>query len=146
MTVEVASAGGAAQARALLPALVVDTPREVSRLQISGTELPADLPPPPPDGVPVIWLNPAVELTVGKAAAQVGHATMLLAAALPDEALERWRAGGLGCAVRPASPERWTRLRAAGLLEGGRVTVLVRDAGFTEIAPGTVTCAARWSS
>ena len=45
VTVEVDSAAGVAWARALVPGLVADTPREVSRLQISGTDLPADSPP-----------------------------------------------------------------------------------------------------
>jgi peptidyl-tRNA hydrolase len=139
VTVEVAGA----QVRALVPGLVAEAPKQVSRLQIAGTDLPADEPGPPPPGVPVVWLNPAVELTVGKAAAQVGHATMLLAAALTAAERDRWWHAGLRTAVRTASRAGWARLRADG--EGVHPhTVLVRDAGFTEVDPGTVTCAARW--
>ena len=132
-----------ASVRALLPGLVSQTPREVSRLQISGTELSADSPGDPPLGRPVVWLNPSVELTVGKVAAQVGHATMILAAALPDEALAAWRANELRTVVRTASAARWRAILAAGRDRDAPV-VLVRDAGFTEVAPGTVTCAAQW--
>ncbi|HEY2203637.1 MAG TPA: peptidyl-tRNA hydrolase [Pseudonocardia sp.] len=135
-----------AQVRALLPGPVAETPREVARLQISGTDLPADSPAAPAPGSPVVWLNPAVELTVGKAAAQVGHATMLLAAALDPGRVEQWRVDGFRCAVRTASDERWSELCAAGGPGGDRCTVLVRDAGFTEVDPGTVTCAAHWPS
>jgi peptidyl-tRNA hydrolase len=129
-----------AQVRALVPTLVPATPREVARLQIGGTDLPADDPGEPPPGVPVVWLSPEVEQTVGKAAAQVGHATMLLAAALPADRLARWRQDGLRCAVRVASAEVWARLRADA--DRG-AAVAVRDAGFTEVAPGTITCIAR---
>lgn len=132
----------AAQVRALVPCLVTDTPRDVTRLQISGTDLPPDSPGPPPAGVPVIWLNPALELTVGKAAAQVGHAGMLLAATLRPDRLQRWHADGLRCAVRVADTRFWPALRAEAY--AGRA-VEVRDAGFTEVAPGSVTCVARWS-
>jgi peptidyl-tRNA hydrolase len=130
-----------AQVRALVPCLVTDTPHEVSRLQISGTDLPPDSPGPPAAEFPVIWLNPALELTVGKAAAQVGHASMLLAASLSSDSLARWRAARLRCAVRVAEPRQWPLLRADA--EAGRC-VAVRDAGFTEVAPGTMTCVACW--
>jgi len=121
-----------AEARALLPGPVDDVPRIVSRLQIGGTELEPDEPGPPPSGSPVIWVNAALGLTVGKAAAQVGHASMLYAAAHGLTAVPAF-------AVRDADGDRWARLCAA-VEDGGAVAV--RDAGFTEVAPGTITCIA----
>jgi peptidyl-tRNA hydrolase len=133
-----------AQARALVPGRVVETPKEVSRLQISGSELPFDEPGPPPPGVPVLWLNPGIEITAGKAAAQVGHATMLLAALWPDTG--KWATDGFPVAVRTPSREQWAALRPGADPEEAwrtRGLVAVRDAGFTEIAPGTVTVLAQ---
>jgi peptidyl-tRNA hydrolase len=118
-----------AQARALLPGPVDDVPRVVGRLQIGGTDLPDDDPGPVPDGVPVIWVNGRLGMTVGKAAAQVGHASMLDAAARGLREVPPY-------AVRSASPDRWTELCRA--VERGEA-VAVRDAGFTEVAPGTIT-------
>lgn len=122
-----------AEVRALVPGLVSELPKEVSRLQISGSELPPDEPGPPPAGVPVLLLNPGVEMTVGKAAAQVGHATMLLATALEPARLQRWASDGYRCAVRTPSEAEWKRSL------GDPRVMAVRDAGFTEIAPGTIT-------
>jgi peptidyl-tRNA hydrolase len=121
-----------AEARALLPGPVDDVPRVVSRLQIGGTELEPDEPGPIPPGAPVIWVNAELNLSVGKAAAQVGHASMLYAAAhgLTDVP---------AFAVRDAGGERWAQLCAA--VQRGEA-VAVRDAGFTEVAPGTITCIA----
>ncbi|PRY35218.1 peptidyl-tRNA hydrolase [Umezawaea tangerina] len=126
-----------AEARALVPGLVVEAPKELTRLQISGSELPEDDPGPLPDGVPVLWLNPKVPMTAGKAAAQVGHATMLLAPTLSEDRLKAWIAADFRTAVRTPSAERWESLLAAG-------AVAVRDAGFTEVAPGTTTVVAEW--
>ena len=140
-----------AQVRALVPRPVADTPRTVTRLQVGGTDVPPDDPGPPPDGVPVLWLAPQPAMTTGKAAAQVGHASMLLAALLAagDRAVEldHWAAGGYRCAVRTASTQQWANLVAGEQPERAwrkRGMLVVRDAGFTEVAPGTVTVAAQW--
>lgn len=128
VTVDVAGA----QVRALLPGPVEEVPRTVARLQIGGTDLPDDEPGPPPPGTVPIWLDPAVAMTVGKAAAQVGHASMILAAVRGLDEVPRF-------AVRTPDRHRWAELCTA--VEGDRA-VAVRDAGFTEVAPGTITCIA----
>jgi peptidyl-tRNA hydrolase len=122
-----------AQVRALLPGPVDAVPREVARLQIGGTDLEPDSPAEPPAGTPVIWVNAALEMSVGKAAAQVGHASMLYAA-------DRGCAAVPAFAVRDAGAARWSELWAP--VDRG-AAVAVRDAGFTEVAPGTTTCIAR---
>ncbi|MGH3615356.1 MAG: peptidyl-tRNA hydrolase [Pseudonocardia sp.] len=128
ITVDVAGA----QVRALLPGPVDEVPRVVARLQIGCIDLEPDDPGPVPAGAVPIWLNPAVEMTVGKAAAQVGHASMLIAAERGLVTVPRF-------AVRRASPARWPELCVA--VDRGDA-VAVRDAGFTEVEPGTITCIA----
>jgi len=126
----VTCAVGGAEVRALLPGPVEEVPRVVARLQIGGTDLEPDEPGAPPPDEPVIWVNAALEMTVGKAAAQVGHASMVFAAA-------RGLVDVPAFAVRDAGADRWAALCAA--VERGEA-VAVRDAGFTEVAPGTITC------
>lgn len=128
--------------RALVPGPVDEVPHEVRRLQIGGTDLPDEPSGPVPADGPVIWLNPHVEQSTGKAAAQVGHASMILATVVA------WTGGDpddvTAPVVRKASREDWDTWSAAlddpqGTWERHGVAA-VRDAGFTEVAPGTVTC------
>lgn len=124
---------GTAELRVYPPVPVDDWPDDLARLQVAGTDLADPSPPgePPPD-TPVLWLNPAVEMTAGKAMAQAGHAAQLAWWRLSADARAKWQARDFGLAVRTAAPERWARLLASDL-------PLVRDGGFTEVAPGTCT-------
>ncbi|WP_228003062.1 aminoacyl-tRNA hydrolase [Nocardia australiensis] len=125
-----------ARARAFVPGPVGAIDPRIKRLQIGGTDLEYDDPGQPDPDLPVLWVNSALGMTLGKAAAQVGHASMLLAGALSTEHAYRWSRCEFRCAVRESDSQRW-----AGLVD--RVThgsaVAVRDAGFTEVTPGSMT-------
>jgi peptidyl-tRNA hydrolase len=128
--------GERAQVRVHPPVPVDAWPRDLARLQVSGTELDDPEPPGEPEpGLPVLWLNPALEMSAGKAMAQVGHAAQLAWWRLPDTGREAWARAGFRLAARRAAPGRWPALT------GGALPV-VRDAGFTEIPAGTCTVAA----
>lgn len=129
--------GEAAEVRVFPPVPLDAWPKDLARLQVSGTDLDDPLPPAAPaQGEPVLWFNPGVQMTAGKAMAQAGHAAQLGWWELPPERARKWRDDGFPLAVRTAGPEQWSRLMAADL-------PTVRDAGFTEIAPGSVTAIAQ---
>lgn len=120
--------------RAFVPCAVSEVPHEVSKLQIRGTDLPADEHPLPlNDAAPTILIDSSLEMTAGKAAAQVGHASMLYAAARPEAEVREWVAAGCPLNVREVSAGEF----AARLADPRAVPV--RDAGFTEVAPGSTT-------
>jgi peptidyl-tRNA hydrolase len=67
--------------------------------------------------------------------AQTGHAAQLAWWELSDAERAAWRDTDFALGVRTADADRWARLTASGL-------PLVRDAGFTEVAPGSSTVVA----
>ena len=72
-------------------------------------------------------------MTTGKAAAQVGHASMLLAARQDLAWVRAWAAEGFELDVREVPHAQF----AEHLDTPGVVTV--RDAGYTEVAPDALT-------
>jgi len=125
--------GKSAEVRVFPPVPLDGWPKDLARLQVSGTDL--DDPEPPADADPtaaVIWLNPDLDMSAGKTMAQTGHGAQLAWWELSDEDRTAWRQAGFPLAVRTAAPARWAELTGSGL-------PLVRDAGFTEIAPGSAT-------
>jgi peptidyl-tRNA hydrolase len=123
--------GKSAEVRVFPPVPLDGWPKDLARLQVSGTDL--DDPEPPVDAdpsAPVLWLNPHLDMSAGKTMAQVGHGAQLAWWELSDEERTAWRDAGFALTVRTAEPAHWRELTAAGV-------PLVRDAGFTEIAPGT---------
>ncbi|MFF7634923.1 aminoacyl-tRNA hydrolase [Kitasatospora sp. NPDC008050] len=130
--------GGSAEVRVFPPIPLDGWPKELAKLQVSGTELsdPEDWQPPAPDPeLPVLWLNPELEMSAGKTMAQTGHAAQLAWWQLDGTRRKEWAANGFALAVRTADPDRWAELTSGDL-------PVVRDAGFTEIAPGSCTVVA----
>jgi peptidyl-tRNA hydrolase len=81
-------------------------------------------------------VRPGVLRTAGKAMAQAGHAALMCADRLGPrhpEAFAAWRAAGAPGEVRVADLPRWAALRESPL------SVVVADAGLTQVAPGTET-------
>jgi len=126
-----------AEVRVYPPVPLDGWPKDLARLQVSGTDL-EDAEPPAlvdPAVTPVLWLNPDLEMSAGKSMAQVGHAAQIAWWDLSDAQRKQWAADDFRLAVRIASREAWPALAAGGL-------PVVRDAGFTEIAPGSCTVVA----
>ncbi|WNI19838.1 peptidyl-tRNA hydrolase [Streptomyces sp. ITFR-21] len=125
--------GAAAEVRVFPPIPLDGWPKDLARLQVSGTELDDPAPPPPPEPThPVLWMNPGVAMSAGKAMAQAGHGAQLAWWELSPAGRLSWRAAGFPLAARTPTAAAWTGLLGAGL-------PVVRDAGFTEIAPGSCT-------
>ncbi|MFF0079526.1 peptidyl-tRNA hydrolase [Streptomyces canus] len=128
--------GKSAEVRVFPPVPLDGWPKDLARLQVSGTDLDDPEPPVAADvTAPVLWLNPDLGMSAGKAMAQAGHGAQLAWWELSDEERAAWRDAGFPLAVRAADPARWGELTTSGL-------PLVRDAGFTEIAPGSCTVVA----
>lgn len=128
--------GKSAEVRVFPPVPLDGWPKDLARLQVSGTDLEDPDPPADPElSAPVIWMSPDLDMSAGKAMAQAGHGAQLAWWALPEEARTAWHDAGFPLAVRTATPADWPALTASGL-------PLVRDAGFTEIAPGSCTVVA----
>jgi peptidyl-tRNA hydrolase len=124
---------GTAEVRVFPPVPVDEWPAELARLQVSGTDLEDPEPPlDPPNGSPLLYLNPHLSMSAGKAMAQAGHAAQLAWLAADATIRSEWKGSGFELAVRTAAPARWAALLASGL-------PAVRDAGFTEVEPGSCT-------
>ncbi len=126
-----------AEVRVYPPIPLDGWPKELAKLQVSGTELDDPEPPVPahPGRRPGALAQPRPG-HVGRQGDGPGRPrcpTGLVGPAGP--ARTAWRDAGYALAVRTADPSDWPRLTTSGL-------PVVRDAGFTEIAPGSCTVVA----
>jgi peptidyl-tRNA hydrolase len=129
-------AQGSAEVRVYPPVPVDDWPADLAKLQVSGTdfedpEAPAEPEPP----IPVLWLNPELPMSAGKAMAQVGHGVQLAWWELGPRDRSLWMDSDFDLRVRTAAAGQWKELLASGL-------PVVTDGGFTEVAPGSATVVA----
>jgi peptidyl-tRNA hydrolase len=149
------------EVRVLVPTRVAALDKRIAKLQVGGTDVPVDgdvssgvRDETDPDSASpdllTMWVSDEPPLTAGKLMAQTGHAGMIAAALLAaddERTLHDW--ASRGC------PARVHRIPARDFARLSQVTatplhawsedrwLAVRDAGFTEVAPGTVTVLAR---
>lgn len=131
---------GKAAARVFVPAPLDAVDPLIKRLQVGGTDAPATTPDGGQDATSAVTLlvDGELEMSAGKAAAQAGHAIMLLLAACDEARVSRWIDDGMPITVRRSERDEWARARAA-VAAGTPGYAGVRDAGYTEVAPGSLT-------
>lgn len=124
---------GRAAVRALVPGPVRPLPPALAKMQVSGTDLPADQPSTTRAEV-IIGINPHIDMSTGKAAAQCGHAAQLAWEAMNRIEREIWAWQGHRVRVEVVTPKQWQQPSV----------VRVVDAGFTELDGPTPTTKAWW--
>ena len=128
-----------AEVRAFVPTPMDRIDDAVAKLQIDGSAAPLEGPArsdsiAAPAGSLVVALTPLVDMTWGKLAAQAAHGAQLAWEAAGEATLAAWETLGRPIVVCFPTAEAWSREIPAG-------AVRVRDGGFTEIPPGTLTAA-----
>lgn len=141
----VTATSGSAAVRAVVPGPVDSVPAVIKKLQVRGTELPRLHDSVQDNTLVTVELTPHAQLTTGKAAAQVGHATQLAYERLVEQAaagdsvaqqvLADWRADDFRIRVTEPSRHDWERAERQ---------IRVMDAGLTEVSGVTETARARW--
>lgn len=135
---------GKAAAAAFSPVPPSAVPAAVSRLQVSGTELPRTAAAGPEGACgAIIVLNGSLGMSTGKSCAQAAHALLEWVRNgarrefdMPavSRRIRQWAKEGYGVRIHEAGAEEFIRL------QGGRTPhSLIHDHGHTEIAPGTAT-------
>lgn len=128
---------GKARAMAFRPTTYGALSRHLSKLQVSGTDLPdrtTDHPVAAPEDSPVLTVNAGLGMSTGKTAAQAGHALFAWFLTLDTDARRHWYERGCPFTLDFAAPDRFESA-AADVPE----ELLIVDAGRTEIDPGTAT-------
>jgi peptidyl-tRNA hydrolase len=128
-----------AEVRAFVPTPMDAIDEAVAKLQIDGRSAPLEGPTRTDTiearaGTLVVALTPAVDMTWGKLAAQAAHGAQLAWEAAGETVLAAWAERGHPVVVVFPTPAAWDRDIPAGAAR-------VRDGGFTEIPPGTLTAA-----
>jgi peptidyl-tRNA hydrolase, PTH2 family len=88
----------------------------------------------------VIVVRKDLKLSKGKLAVQVAHACVDAVLSSDKEIIEQWRSEG-GKKVALWCEDRTDLFRLMKLAESKGLNVaLIKDAGLTEVKPGTITC------
>ena len=117
---------------AFAPMRVSALPKDISRLRVSGFDLPrtGQWPMVGDCRSPEVFINANVDMTTGKTCAQVAHGLVGWCIRQSDETLESID-----------RPEPWLEDVMNFPDIAAKASIVITDAGFTEITPGTATVA-----
>jgi PTH2 family peptidyl-tRNA hydrolase len=87
----------------------------------------------------VIVVRDDLKLSRGKLAVQVAHASIIGYERAPRKIVEEWRIGGQKKIVLKVKDLQEMMLLKDRAEKAGLITGIVKDAGLTEIPPGTIT-------
>ncbi|MEI8408275.1 peptidyl-tRNA hydrolase, partial [Kribbella sp. CCNWLY201] len=121
--------GSAAEVRVFPPVPLDAVPKDLAKLQVTGTDFedPAELPSVAADE-PVLWINPGLTMSSGKAMAQCGHAAHLAWLALSAAGRKEWVAADFALGGGSATPPPRNEPLTNGL-------PVVQDDRFPPVAP-----------
>ena len=88
----------------------------------------------------VMVVNEALKLPRGKLAAQVAHASVAALLEATSDARRRWIEDGMPKVVLRGDSEQMLLELEAAAEDAGLPNALIRDAGHTVVAAGTITC------
>ena len=88
----------------------------------------------------VIVVNEALRLPRGKLAAQVAHASVAALLAASHDDLREWLEEGMPKVVLRAEDDTQLAALERQANDAQLPAALIRDAGHTVVAPGTITC------
>lgn len=123
---------GTATVRAFAPVRLSEQPQALKKLQVTGLNAELDLTEEAVESALNVYVNRSLDMTVGKTVAQVNHAVQLFVMNGDQASVESWFENG----------QQVHFLYAPQVDDSFSADVIVRDAGFTEILPGSRTVAA----
>lgn len=88
----------------------------------------------------VIVVRQDLKLQKGKLAVQVAHASVEAAGKSESSLVNEWKSGGGKKVVLKVENEKTLLDYYNQTKDAGLVSALIKDAGKTQIAPGTITC------
>jgi len=88
----------------------------------------------------VIIVREDLNISCGKLCVQVAHASLEAAMLSDQEIVKKWREEGAKKVILKVKNEEELLNYYKLARENGLVCVLIRDAGLTELEPGTITC------
>lgn len=90
----------------------------------------------------VILVRNDIKMSKGKACAQVAHAAVEAVLKADNSNLSQWRKTGMKKITLKVDSEKELYKYLQIAKDDGLTTALIKDAGHTELTPGTITCLA----